>query len=253
MDDAAVARSRRRRAIAAAAAISDPIAAAGVLLGGPAVVEGSVDAPAPGRPNEHRRPGCSPRCRARASWRAGSRTPRACVRRSRTSTRRSCETTSRARGPSRSWAAQSPAAPYVAERRRRFGAHAWVGRPFPGALGVAPVTSVVIVGDSASGAVTGIELDAWTEVVPDPAGTAGVAANLTAPDARAPNVILIAVPPDPGQPWTDGVAAVGRRRGAGACRLSNGRPRRDPQGPRVPCPPSTSPSSTRTTSVSGRS
>jgi hypothetical protein len=100
------------------------------------------------------------------------------------------------------WAAQSPAAPYVAETVDPASAHAWVGLPFPGALDSVPVTSVVIVGDSASDAVTGVELDAWTEVVPDPAGTAGVAANLAAPDARAPNVILLAVPPDLSQPWT---------------------------------------------------
>jgi hypothetical protein len=59
----------------------------------------------------------------------------------------------------------------------------------------------VIVGDGAD-ASTGIELDAWTEVVPLPQGTAAVAANLTAPDARAPNLILLAVPPDVTRPWT---------------------------------------------------
>ncbi len=53
-----------------------------------------------------------------------------------------------------------------------------------------------------SGAVTGIELDAWTEVVPNAAGAGAVTANLTAPDARAPNVILLAVPPDTSKPWT---------------------------------------------------
>ena len=50
---------------------------------------------------------------------------------------------------------------------------------------------------------TGIELDAWTEVVPHPTGTAAVTANLSAPDARAPNLILLAVPPDTSKPWTD--------------------------------------------------
>ena len=50
---------------------------------------------------------------------------------------------------------------------------------------------------------TGIELDAWTEVVPNRDGTAAVTANLTAPDARAPNVILLAVPPDITKPWTE--------------------------------------------------
>ena len=104
--------------------------------------------------------------------------------------------------PVRSWAAQSPGAPYV-DTVGNASAHAWVGLPFPAALGPAPITSVVIVGDDASGAVTGIELDAWTEVVPNPSGTAAVTANLSAPDARAPNLILLAVPPDTSKSWTD--------------------------------------------------
>jgi hypothetical protein len=100
-----------------------------------------------------------------------------------------------------SWASQSPTTPYV-DTVDAASAHGWVGLPFPAALGASPVTSVVIIGDEASGAVTGVELDAWTEVVPDPTGTAAVTANLSAPDARAPNLILIAVPPDTGSPWT---------------------------------------------------
>ena len=105
------------------------------------------------------------------------------------------------RAPVGSWAAQSPAAPYVASVDAAS-ARRWVALPFPAGLGDAPVTSAVIVGDDVSGAVTGIELDAWTEVVPNTAGTGAVTANLTAPDARAPNVILIAVPPDTSKPWT---------------------------------------------------
>lgn len=99
------------------------------------------------------------------------------------------------------WAGQSPAAPWAAAVSASAG-HSWVGLPFPGELAPSPVTSVVIVGDDASGAVTGIELDAWTEVIPLPTGAAAVAANLSAPDARAPNVILLAVPPDLSKPWT---------------------------------------------------
>jgi hypothetical protein len=99
-------------------------------------------------------------------------------------------------------AAQSPVEPYEAgvapdEKRR------WVGGQWPARLGRAPVTSVVVVGDvPASGPVVGIELDSWTEVVPAEAGSAAVAANLSAPDARAPNVILLAVPPDTQSAWT---------------------------------------------------
>ena len=100
-----------------------------------------------------------------------------------------------------SWAAQTPATPYVASVDAQA-VRSWVGLRFPAALGDVPVTSAVIVGNDVSGAVTGIELDAWTEVVPNAAGTGAVTANLTAPDARAPNMILVAVPPDTSKPWT---------------------------------------------------
>ena len=100
------------------------------------------------------------------------------------------------------WAAQSPAAPWT-DGVEPSSALRWVGLPFPAALAAPPVTSAVVVGDDATGTVTGIELDAWTEVVPYPAGAAAVAANLSAPDARAPNVILLAVPPDTTKQWTE--------------------------------------------------
>src|SRR5204863_525992 len=72
-------------------------------------------------------------------------------------------------------AAQSPAAPYVATVDAAS-ARGWVGLPFPAALGDAPVTSAVIVGDDVTGALTGVELDAWTEVVPNAVGTGAVTA-----------------------------------------------------------------------------
>ncbi len=100
------------------------------------------------------------------------------------------------------WASQTPAAPYAAGVDAAA-ARQWVGQRFPAPLGDAPVTSAVLVGDAPpQGAVAGIELDAWTEVVPDRGGTGGVAANLAAPGARAPNLILLAVPPDASKPWT---------------------------------------------------
>ena len=103
---------------------------------------------------------------------------------------------------SRSWAAQSPAAPYRDDVDAAL-TSSWVGLPHPAALGPAPVVCAVIIGDDATGALTGVELDAWTEVLPNETGTAAVAANLSAPDARAPNVILMAMPPDVEQPWTE--------------------------------------------------
>ena len=78
--DATAARAAADGRVAAAAAISDPVKAAGVLLGGPAVVEGSFEQSAArtsARPSAIRPPSS---VRARACWRAGCRTPRAFVR-----------------------------------------------------------------------------------------------------------------------------------------------------------------------------
>jgi hypothetical protein len=199
--DAVAARAAADARAAAAASMSDPVRAAGALLGGPAVVEGSVAAlPADIRTSiGHQASVLGPRKGVLARWLQDSARVRSPVADLNEALLRDDLA---GRTPVRSWAAQSPAAPY-AEKVGAASAHAWVGLPFPAALGLAPITSVVIVGDAASGAVTGIELDAWTEVVPNPTGTAAVTANLSAPDARAPNLILLAVPPDTSKPWTD--------------------------------------------------
>lgn len=98
-------------------------------------------------------------------------------------------------------AAQLPAAPYSetvpVEQSRR-----WLGMPFPGPLGPQPPLSIVVAGAPTDGEVVGIELDSWVEQVPEPTGVGAVAANLSAPDARAPNVVLVAVPAQVGLPWT---------------------------------------------------
>lgn len=199
--DAPTARAAGNGRVAAAASISDPVKAAGVLLGGPAVVEGSLAALPPDTRTSmgDQSSVLGPRKGVLARWlqdTARVRSPVASLN----------EALLRGdlagRAPVQSWAAQSPATPY-AETVAAVSAHAWVGLPFPAALGAAPITTVVIVGDDAGDAVTGIELDAWTEVVPYPTGTAAVTANLSAPDARAPNLILLAVPPDTSKPWTN--------------------------------------------------
>jgi hypothetical protein len=186
--------------VAAAAAISDPVTAAGALLGGPAVVEGSVSAlPADIRTSMGDQAAVlGPGKGVLARWLQDSARVRAPVASLNDALLRDDLAGSTS---ARSWAAQSPVTPYV-DTVDPASAHAWVGLPFPAALGSAAVTSAVIVGDEAGGAVSGIELDAWTEVVPDRTGTAAVTANLSAPDARAPNLILIAVPPDISQQWT---------------------------------------------------
>ena len=171
-----------------------------MLLGGPAVVEGSLAAlPADIRASVGDQASLlGPRKGALARWVQDSARVRSAVASLNEALLRDDLA---GRTAVHSWAAQSPAAPYVKTVAAEF-AHAWVGLPFPAALGPAPITSVVIVGDDAAGAVTGIELDAWTEFVPNPTGTAAVTVNLSAPDARSPNLILLAVPPDITQPWT---------------------------------------------------
>ena len=193
--------------VAAAAKVSDPVKAAGLLVGGPAVVEGSLT----GLPPDilttvgDQKSVLGPRQGVLARWLRDS----ARVREAAASLDEALLRDDLAgRASVGSWAAQTPAAPYVASVDAAS-AHGWVGLPFPAALGDAPVTTAVILGDDVTGAVTGIELDAWTEIVPTAVGTGAVTANLTAPDARAPNVILLAVPPDITKPWTtEGLLSV---------------------------------------------
>ena len=85
-------------------------------------------------------------------------------------------------------------------------ARRWVGRAFPGPIGRQPVVSFVVVHDEetpvGAASAVGVEVDAWVEVVPDRDGAGAVAANLSSPDSRAPNTILLAVPGDLAAPWT---------------------------------------------------
>jgi len=89
-------------------------------------------------------------------------------------------------------AAQEPVFPY---REAVPATRTWVGGVQTLPLGAAPVTSIVAVGSGAlHGEVTGIELDAWSELVPDRIASGAVTANLAAPNSRAPNTILLGVP-----------------------------------------------------------
>jgi hypothetical protein len=47
----------------------------------------------------------------------------------------------------------------------------------------------------------GLLVDEWVETLPSPAETTGVTFHFDQPDARAPNVILLAIPPDLNRPW----------------------------------------------------
>lgn len=89
-------------------------------------------------------------------------------------------------------AAQEPVFPY---REAVPATRTWVGGVQPLPLGAAPVTSIVGVGSGTlEGPVNGIELDAWSELVPDRTASGAVTANLAAPNSRAPNTILLGVP-----------------------------------------------------------
>lgn len=199
--DAAEARAAAAARIAAAAALGNPIEKAAALMGGPAVVEGTLGAPPAdlqtcigsqekllGRPKGTlaRWIQDSARVRPAAAALAGAL----------------LRDDLAGAEPLDIWAAQSPAAPYD-EGVDPALAMSWAGLAHPHALGPAPVVCALIVGDEPGGTVTGIELDGWTEIVPSPTGTAAIAANLSAPDARAPNIILMAVPPDAEEPWTE--------------------------------------------------
>jgi hypothetical protein len=201
--DAATALLVASARVAAAASMSDPVEAAGALLGAPAVVEGSLSSwPADILAGVGAQPSVlGPRLGVLDRWLQDSARVRAPAQSLIDALLRDDLAGAARVG---SWAAQTPAAPYdgsvgaVSARR-------WVGSQFPARLGDAPVTSAVFVGDEPGAAVAGIELDAWTEVVPNAAGTGAVTANLAAPGARAPNLILLAVPPDTSKPWTTDV------------------------------------------------
>jgi len=61
--------------------------------------------------------------------------------------------------------------------------------------------------ESAAGGVSGLVVDSWTEVVPrspgehGPEEVIGVAFDYDRPGARAPQAMLLAVPPDPDRGW----------------------------------------------------
>ncbi len=50
----------------------------------------------------------------------------------------------------------------------------------------------------------GVLVDEWVEVVPSSRETTAIAFQHDAPDQRAPQVMLLAVPSSPGEPWTGG-------------------------------------------------
>jgi hypothetical protein len=79
----------------------------------------------------------------------------------------------------------------------------WIGDRV-GPHGVTPRLSIVAhtpFAVGATGDLAGLLVDRWSEVVPSPRSTTGVAFNYDEPKAQAPQAVLLAVPPDPARPW----------------------------------------------------
>jgi hypothetical protein len=82
----------------------------------------------------------------------------------------------------------------------------WVGLPPPAGTELAPGTLSLVVQSSsavdASQPLSGLLVDEWTEVVPSRAETTALAFQFDPPGSFAPQNVLLAVPPVPGQDWT---------------------------------------------------
>lgn len=188
------------RTAAAAAALAEPAAAARALFGTDAVVTGLAAVPAGVASGLGDQPGLGVSAGDAEGW---------------------LQDTARVRDAARALdeallvdqlagtddlslsAAQQPAMPYASEVTGPS-ARQWVGLPFPGPLGGVPAVAVVLVTEqpAAASPLRGVAVDSWVEVVPDTAGSGAVAANLSSPDSRAPNTILLAVPAVAGAAWT---------------------------------------------------
>jgi hypothetical protein len=90
--------------------------------------------------------------------------------------------------------------PFVAGER-------WVGLPpAPGTAMPASKLSLVVhtVGAiNTTQVMTGLLVDEWVEIVPNTRETTALAFQFDVPDSSAPQSVLIAVPPVPGEDWTE--------------------------------------------------
>ncbi len=90
-------------------------------------------------------------------------------------------------------------------------AQRWAGLPLAdGTDPAADATSILVHGPGAAApALAGLVIDEWADVVPARGATAGVAFAFDEPGARAPQAVLLAVPPVLGSPWSlDSLADV---------------------------------------------
>ncbi len=65
-----------------------------------------------------------------------------------------------------------------------------------------PGLNIVSVGDLRAGPPAGLLLDGWSETTPGLEATTGIAMHYDAPRSRAPQAILLVVPPDPASGWS---------------------------------------------------
>jgi hypothetical protein len=82
----------------------------------------------------------------------------------------------------------------------------WVGLPPAPGKAIPPSKLSLVVQTigpiTATQVLTGLLVDEWVEIVPSAQETTALAFQFDAPDACAPQSVLIAVPPVPGQDWT---------------------------------------------------
>jgi hypothetical protein len=92
----------------------------------------------------------------------------------------------------------------VAQLPHREGAR-WVGLPETATQPIAAGQLSIVVqaadGIDTTGPMAGLLIDDWIEQVPARSETTGIAFQHDAPESRAPQALLLAVPPVPGKPW----------------------------------------------------
>jgi hypothetical protein len=95
---------------------------------------------------------------------------------------------------------------------------AWLGlptggqRPPPGRLSLVAHKSPALnlsPGADGTSAISGLLVDDWVEVIPNAKETTGLTFHYQAPLSQAPQSLLLAVSPDPSQPWSlDALEAI---------------------------------------------
>jgi hypothetical protein len=77
------------------------------------------------------------------------------------------------------------------------------GQPLPFTVWApSPGLRLIVLGDGAGPALRGYRLDAWTEATPRASTTTGLSFHYDAPGSRAPQVVLLVVPPVPAAGWS---------------------------------------------------